>query len=44
MQQLDTITKLKGLANHARLSHAHWLREARKGAIAAARAEVADAA
>jgi hypothetical protein len=33
MQQLDTITKLKGLANHARLSHAHWLREARKGGI-----------
>jgi hypothetical protein len=33
MQQLDTITKLKGLADHARLSHAHWLREARKGGI-----------
>jgi hypothetical protein len=33
MQQLDSITKLKGLADHARLSHAHWLREARKGGI-----------
>jgi len=33
MQQLDTITKLEGLADHARLSHAHWLREARKGGI-----------
>jgi hypothetical protein len=33
MQQLDSITKLEGLADHARLSHAHWLREARKGGI-----------
>jgi hypothetical protein len=33
MQHLDTITKLKGLADHTRLSHAHWLREARKGGI-----------
>lgn len=29
MQQTDTITHLKGLADHARLSHAHWLRSAR---------------
>ncbi len=33
MQQLDSITKLKGLADHARLSHAHWLGAARKGGI-----------
>jgi hypothetical protein len=32
MQQPQT-AKLKGLADHARLSHAHWLREARKGGI-----------
>jgi hypothetical protein len=32
MQQTET-AKLKGLADHARLSHAHWLREARKGGI-----------
>lgn len=31
MQQTDTITQLKGLADHARLSHAHWLRSARQG-------------
>ncbi len=31
MQQTDTITHLKGLADHARLSHAHWLRSARQG-------------
>jgi hypothetical protein len=31
MQQTDTITHLKGLADHARLSHAHWLRSARRG-------------
>ena len=31
MQQTDTITHLKGLAEHARLSHAHWLRSARQG-------------
>jgi hypothetical protein len=31
MQQTDTITHLKGLAYHARLSHAHWLRSARQG-------------
>lgn len=32
MQQTDTLTQLKGLADHARLSHAHWLRSARQGA------------
>ena len=31
MQQTDTITHLKGLADHARMSHAHWLRSARQG-------------
>jgi hypothetical protein len=31
MQQSDTITHLKGLADHARLSQAHWLRSARQG-------------
>jgi hypothetical protein len=31
MQQTDTITQIKGLADHARLSHAHWLRSARQG-------------
>jgi hypothetical protein len=31
MQQTDTIQHLKGLADHARLSHAHWLRSARQG-------------
>jgi hypothetical protein len=31
MQQTATITHLKGLADHARLSHAHWLRSARQG-------------
>jgi hypothetical protein len=31
MQQTDTIKRLKGLADHARLSHAHWLRSARRG-------------
>lgn len=31
MQQTSTITHLKGLADHARLSHAHWLRSARQG-------------
>jgi hypothetical protein len=31
MQQTDTITHLKGLADHARLSHVHWLRSARQG-------------
>jgi len=31
MQQTDTITHLKGLADHARLSHEHWLRSARQG-------------
>jgi hypothetical protein len=31
MQQTDTITHLKGLADHARLSHTHWLRSARQG-------------
>ncbi|MBS7789395.1 hypothetical protein KTR66_05285 [Roseococcus sp. SDR] len=31
MHQTDTITQLKGLADHARLSHAHWLRSARQG-------------
>ena len=30
MQQMET-AKLKGLAEHARLSHAHWLGAARKG-------------
>jgi hypothetical protein len=30
MQQTET-AKLKGLAEHARLSHAHWLGAARKG-------------
>ena len=30
MQQTET-AKLKGLAKHARLSHAHWLGAARKG-------------
>jgi hypothetical protein len=30
MQQTDTITHLKGLADHARLSQAHWLRSARQ--------------
>ena len=30
MQQTETV-KLKGLAEHARLSHAHWLGAARKG-------------
>lgn len=32
MQQTDTITLLRGLADHARLSRAHWLRSARHGA------------
>jgi hypothetical protein len=31
MKQTDTITHLKRLADHARLSHAHWLRNARQG-------------
>lgn len=31
MQQIATITHLKGLAEHARMSHAHWLRSARQG-------------
>ncbi len=31
MQQTDTIAHLTGLADHARLSHAHWLRSARQG-------------
>lgn len=31
MQQTDTFTHLRGLADHARLSHAHWLRSARQG-------------
>ncbi|WP_135468400.1 hypothetical protein [Crenalkalicoccus roseus] len=31
MQQTVTIRHLKGLAEHARLSHAHWLRSARQG-------------
>jgi hypothetical protein len=30
MQQTET-AKLKGLAEHTRLSHAHWLGAARKG-------------
>ncbi len=30
MRQTET-AKLKGLAEHARLSHAHWLGAARKG-------------
>jgi hypothetical protein len=33
MQQTDTITQLKGLADHARMSHPHWLRTARQGGI-----------
>ena len=33
MQQTET-AKLKDLANHARLSHAHWLGAARKGGAA----------
>jgi hypothetical protein len=33
MQQTDTITQLKGLADHARMSHAHWLLTARQGGI-----------
>jgi hypothetical protein len=31
MQQTDTIQHLKGLADHARMSHAHWLQSARQG-------------
>jgi hypothetical protein len=34
MQQQDTITKLKGLAEHARLSNTHWLGAARKAVLA----------
>ena len=33
MQQTET-AKLQDLANHARLSHAHWLCAARKGGAA----------
>jgi hypothetical protein len=33
MQQTDTIQHLEGLAEHARMSHAYWLRSARQGGI-----------
>jgi hypothetical protein len=33
MTQSDRIAHLKGLAEHARMSHAYWLRNARQGGL-----------
>jgi len=33
MTQTDKIQHLKGLAEHARMSHAYWLRNARQGGL-----------
>jgi hypothetical protein len=33
MQRTDTIQHLEGLAEHARMSHAYWLRNARQGGL-----------